>query len=134
MRLPSGNQVHVKRDFGRQGLVREVVLAVQVQVALGEHDEGRERGQGSGLLLGRQPSQVLGELQVVPANDGVHQQALAGLGHQLLGARGGVKFLVAPVPDGVGQAVGALALVELLLDALAQLDLVNVAQQELGFD
>ena len=86
------------------------------------------------MLLGRQPGQVLGEVQVVPADDSVHQQALAGFGDQLLGAGGGVKLLVAPVPDGVGQAVGAFALVELLLDALAQLYLVDVAQQELGFD
>jgi len=61
-------------------------------VAVGEHGEGRERGQRGGLLFGRQPGQVLGEVQVVPADDGVHQQALAGLGHQLLGAGGGVKF------------------------------------------
>ena len=103
-------------------------------MAVGEHGEGRERGQRSGLLLGRQPGQVLGEVQVIPADDGVHQQALAGLGHQLLGAGGGVKLLVAAVPDGVGQPVGASALVELLLDALAQVHLVDVAQQELGFD
>ena len=45
-----------------------------------------------------------------------------------------MELLVAPVPNGVGQAVGALALVELLVDALAQLDLVDVAQQERGFD
>ena len=54
-------------------MVGEVVLAVQVQVAVGEHGEGRERGQGGGLLLGRQPGQVLGEVQVIPADDGVHQ-------------------------------------------------------------
>ena len=45
-----------------------------------------------------------------------------------------MKLLVAPVSDGVGQAVGAFALVELLLDALAQFDLVDVAQQKLGFN
>jgi len=39
-RLPSGNQVHVKRGFGRQGLVGEVVLAVQVEVAVRAHGEG----------------------------------------------------------------------------------------------
>ena len=80
--MPRRNQVHVKRGFGRQGLVGEVVLAGQVQVAVGEHGRGRERGQRGGLLLGRQPGQVLREVQVVP------------------GAGGGVKLLVAPVPAG----------------------------------
>jgi hypothetical protein len=41
---------------------------------------------------------------------------------------GGVKFLVAPVPDGVCQAVGAFTLIELIVNALAQFDLVDVAQ------
>ena len=45
-----------------------------------------------------------------------------------------MELLVAPVPDGVSQAVSAITLVELLLDALAQLHLVDVAQQELGFN
>jgi len=53
---------------------------------------------------------------------------LAGLGHQLFGAGGGVKFLVTPVPDGIGQAVGTFALIESVLDALTQPHLVNIAQ------
>ena len=132
--MPGRKQVYVKRGFGRRGLVGEVVLTVRVQVAAGKHGESRARDQGGGLLLRGQPGQVLREVQVAPADNGIHQQALAGLGYQLLGAGGGVKLLVAPVPDSVSHAVGTLALVESLLDALAQPRLVDVAQQELGFD
>ena len=51
---------------------------------------------------------MLREVQVFPVDDGVQQQALAGPGYQLPGA-GGVNLLVAPVPDGVGEPVGAFA-------------------------
>jgi hypothetical protein len=73
-------------------------------------------------------------VQVVPVDDGVHQQALAGFGYQLLEAGGGVKRLVASVPDSKSQALGAFALIELLLNALTQFHLVNVAQSEFDFD
>ena len=98
---------------GGRGWSEKSYLPCTVRVAVGEHGEGRERGQRGRLLFWGQPGQVLGEVQAVPADDGVHQQALAGLGHQLLGAGGSVKLLVAAVPDGVGEPVGALALVEL---------------------
>lgn len=74
-------------------------------MAVGEHGRGRERGQHSRLLLRGQPGQVLGEVQVIPANNAVYQQSLAGFGQQLLGASGSVKLLVTPVPDSMGQAV-----------------------------
>ena len=60
-----GQQLGFERapaGFGRRGLVGEVVFAVQVQVPVGEYGEGRERGQRSRLLLGRQPDQVLGKV------------------------------------------------------------------------
>lgn len=76
---------------------------MQIQVAVGKHGERRERGQRGSLLLWEQLGQVLREVHVVPADDGVHWQALAGLGHQLLRADSSVKLLVALVPDGVGR-------------------------------
>lgn len=47
---------------------------------------------------------------------------------------GGVKFIGALVPNGVCQAVGTFTLMELLLDVLAQLDLVGMVQEKLDFD
>lgn len=95
---------------GRHRLVGKVVFTGPVQVRVGKHRRGRKGGQPSSLLLGGAPGQVLREGQVIPADDGVHQPALAGFGIQLPRAGGGVQSL--------GQAKDKLTLVKSLVQKL----------------
>ena len=71
-----------------------------------------------------------GEVEVVPADDAVLDQPVAGLRDLLLLIFGlGVLARVAD-GDGAGEAVGRLDLVQLFVDGLPQVELLDVVQDE----
>ena len=73
--------------------------------------------------------ELSGQVEIVPANDAVPDEAVAALGN-LLGFLFGM-FDTERISDrdGPGEAVREFDLVELLLDRLPQFDLVDVAQE-----
>ena len=75
-----------------------------------------------------------GQVKIIPTNDAVFDEAVAGLCDFLfflfhLGELTGVAD-----GHGAGETVGQLNLVELTLDSLAQGEIVDVTQDEQGFD
>src|SRR5689334_11940163 len=74
--------------------------------------------------------QALGEVQVVPADDGVADQAVAARRHLLLDLLRVEELLVPAEADRVRESVRVLALVQLLLDRLAEVQQVDPLEQE----
>ena len=68
------------------------------------------------------------EVQVVPADDGVLDQAVAAFGDLLCDFLALFEAAWIADGDGTGETVREFDLVELLLDGLAQFHLVDVAQ------
>ena len=75
-----------------------------------------------------------GEIKIIPADDTVFDQPVAGLCDFLFFLFCLGKFARASYGHGAGKAVGQLNLVELFFDGLTQCQVVNVAQDEQGFD
>jgi hypothetical protein len=75
-----------------------------------------------------------GEVEIVPADDAIFDQAIAGLGNFLF-----LFFnlcVLARVSDshGAGKTVSQFNFVELFFDDLSHGEIVNVSQNEQGFD
>ena len=71
-----------------------------------------------------------GEVQIIPANDGVLDEPPAALGNFLILFLALNELLVVTVRDGPGEFVRALHFVQLLLNRLPELDVVDVFQNE----
>lgn len=80
------------------------------------------------------PSQLGREIEIVPADDAVFDEAIAGLGDFLLLLFGVNELAGIADGDGSGEAIGELDFVELFLDSLPQLEVVDIAQDEQGLD
>ena len=74
------------------------------------------------------------EIEIVPADDAVFDEAIAGLCDFLFFLFSLGVFAWITDSHGAGEAVGEFDFVELLLDSLAQHKVINVAQDEQGFD
>ncbi len=75
-----------------------------------------------------------GEVKVVPADDAVLDQPVAGLRDLLLLLFGLGELARISDGDGAGETVGQLDLVELFLDRPTQIEIIDVAQDEQRLD
>ena len=83
---------------------------------------------GSGIL------ELTGQVEIVPANDAVLDAPVAAFGDLLLDFLGMFETARISNRDGPGETVREFDLVELLLNRLAQFDLVDIAQYEQRLD
>ena len=74
---------------------------------------------------------LLGQVEIVPANDAVLHQAPAGLRDSLLLLFGLYKLPWTPYRNRPRETMGLLNLAELVLDRLAQRDIIQVAKDDL---
>ena len=78
-------------------------------------------GIGQGLPLGRRGlKQLLVQVQAVPAHNHILHALLARVGHLLFFLADVAKLPVLPIEYGAGELVRAFELVQLVVDALAQ--------------
>ena len=75
---------------------------------------------------------LLGEVQIVPADDDVSDQPIAAVSHFLLGLFGVEEFLIAAEIGRVGELVRVFPFVELLFDRLPQFHVVDPREHEEG--
>ena len=75
-----------------------------------------------------------GEIEVIPADDGVLDKPVAGLGDLLFLLFGQGEPTGIADSDGTGEPVGQFDLVELALDGLPQGEVIDIAQDEQRFD
>nr|WP_240686423.1 hypothetical protein [Aliiroseovarius marinus] len=87
----------------------------------------------SGFLI-RGLFELVGEVEVVPTDDAVFDEAVAGLGDLLFLFFGLGELAGIANGDGAGEAVGEFNLVELALDGLPQTQIIDIAQNEQRFD
>lgn len=74
------------------------------------------------------------EIEVVPADNRVLDQPVAGFGHLLILLQREYEISRAADGHGAREPIGQLDLVELGFDGHTQIDLVDVAKDEQGFD
>ena len=72
--------------------------------------------------------------QVIPADDGVLDEAIAGLGDLLLLLVSGAEFTRVADGDRASEPITEFDPVKQVLDRHAQFDIINVTQDEHGFD
>jgi hypothetical protein len=94
-------------------------------------DLAEQRLPGLGIVGLLDPA---GEVEVIPADDAVLDEAVAGLGDLLLFLFGLGKLAGIADSHGSGEAVGQFDLVELALDGLAQVEIIDIAQDEQRLD
>lgn len=112
--------------FGRQDssgilefFIGQVVLAKQVDVAPGDWGiGGDDLQQPSASFIGLGFGQLPAEIEIVPADDAVLDQPVAGFGDLLLLFFGLNELAGIADGDGTGKAVGQFDFVELLLNGL----------------
>ena len=75
-----------------------------------------------------------GEIEIIPADDGVPDQPVAGFCDLLLFLFGLGVFARVSYGHGAGEAVGEFDLVELFLDGLPEREVIDIAQDKEGFD
>ena len=78
--------------------------------------------------------QPVREVEVVPADDALLDQTVAGFGNFLLLLFGLRELMGVADGHGAGEFVGQLHLVELLFDGLPEFEIVDVAQDEQRLD
>lgn len=83
-------------------------------------------------LSGQVLQQILVEVQTIPVHNHALDQPFAGIGYLLLLLTGVRNLPVSAVKDNPGERMDALKLVELVVDALAPVLVVHVAQQKFG--
>ena len=86
------------------------------------------------LLGGLHGVELVVEIEVIPADDGVLDEPVAGLGNFLLFFFALQEFTRAANSDGTREAVGELYPIELVFNCLTQGNIVEVAQNEQGLD
>ena len=77
---------------------------------------------------------MLRQKQGVPEHDGVLDERLAGGRYFLLFSTAVLELLIVGKEHRFGESVGQLNLVQLLLNALTQFQIIKVGQDELRFD
>ena len=75
-----------------------------------------------------------GEIEIIPADNTVLDQPVAAFRNLLFLFFSLGEFARISDRDGAGEFVGQLDLVELFFDGLSQFDIIDVAQDEQGFD
>jgi hypothetical protein len=85
-------------------------------------------------LSGVRRSEAHLEVEIVPADDGVFDEAVGRLGDLLVILVGIGEFPRVADGDGARETIGQLHLVQLRLDGHAQGDVVDISQDEEGFD
>ena len=76
------------------------------------------------------PGQLVRKIEVVPADDAVLDQAVAGFGYFLLLLLGLSELMGVADGHSAGEFVGQLDLVELFFDGLPEFEIIDVAQDE----
>ena len=71
--------------------------------------------------------ELMGEIEIIPADDAVLDQPVAGLGDFLLFLFGLGELAGIANGDSAGKTVGQFDLVELLLNGLAQFNVIDIA-------
>ena len=74
------------------------------------------------------------EVEIIPADDGVFDQAIAGLGYLQFFFLDLRELTRIAYSDSTGEAVGQFHLVELAFDRLPEVEIIDIAQNEQGFD
>ncbi len=114
--------------------VGEIVLAEQVDVGPG-HRGVRFDGEEQFLpLSGVRRSEAHLEVEIVPADDGVFDEPVARLRDLLVVLVGVGEFPRVADGDGARETIGQLDLIQLRFDRHAQGDVIDVSQDEKGFD
>jgi hypothetical protein len=85
-------------------------------------------------LIGGGLVEAMLEQQVIPTNDGIRDEAVAGLGDLLLLLVSGAELTRIADGDRAGEPIAKFDPVEQVFDLHAQFDIINVAQDEHGFD
>ena len=76
----------------------------------------------------------MSKIEIIPADDAVFNEPVAGLGDLLLFLFDLRALSRVANGNGAGEPIGQFDLVELLLDSLPQFQIVDIAQDEQGFD
>ena len=86
------------------------------------------------LLCGFHGAELVVEIEVIPTDNGVFDEPVAGLGNFLLLFFALQEFARAANGDGTREAVGELYPIELVFNCLTQGNIVEVAQNEQRLD
>ena len=78
--------------------------------------------------------ELAGKIEVIPANDTIFDEAVAGFCDFLLFLFRLCELTWISDSDGAGEFIGKLYLVELLLDGLPQIETIDISQDKQGFD
>jgi hypothetical protein len=76
---------------------------------------------------------LLGKIEVIPANDGVFDEPPASFGHFLFDLFPRQKVMVVPERDGLRELIGIFALVQLLFNRLPKFHVINETQNKVRF-
>ena len=112
-------------------LVRKIILALEIDMLPGDDGAVAHRDEEclpAVLVVGFR--QLFREIEIIPANDGVFDQAAAPFGDFLLDFFPRQELLVIAKRHGARKLIGVFAFVELLFHRLTQGDGVNVPQEE----
>ena len=85
-------------------------------------------------LIGRGLVEAMLEQQVIPTNDGILDEAVAGLGDLLLLLVSSAEFTGVADGDRASESIPEFDPVEQVLDRHAQFNVINVTQDEHGLD
>jgi len=85
-------------------------------------------------LVGGSLAEAMPKQQVIPANNGILDEAVAGLGNLLFLFVSGAEFTWVANGDHAREAITEFDPVEYVLDRHAQFDIINVTEDEYGFD
>ena len=91
-------------------------------------------GKGFPHFSVRRSRETPGEIEIVPADDAVSDRPVARFGDLQFFLHGLAELARVPDGDGAGEAVRQLDLVELPFDGPAQVEIIDVAQDEQRLD